>query len=250
MLPPLHKVVAGKDSGRLIVLLHPLAGSAEFWSEPLAELGAVGRVIAYDQRGFGRSPVPKRPWSLEDHAHDLEIVRRECGFERLTLAGVAVGGMIAVTYTTLYPERVEALVLCNPAVRIGRERLLARIEQARTGGIDAIAMAAVEGAFTELPRDERFQRYLRLFRLNDVRGYEMTALGIQNASIDDWLGDLHVPVLVLAGAHDRLVSPSAAADVAARIVGARFELIDDAAHMVPFQSPAAFARHTRAFLAS
>lgn len=247
---PLQRREFGRADARPVILLHPLAGALEFWTEPASDLADAFRLIAYDQRGFGGSPVPERPWSLADHARDLEDVRAASRTERVVLAGVAVGGMIAVTYAAMFPERVEALVLANPAVRIGRDRLLARVEKAIAGGIEAITAEAVDGAFTGMPRDERYRRYTDLFRRNNVPGYAMTARGIQDAEIETLLPKLRVPVLVLAGAQDQLVTPQAAEATAGKITGARFAVLDGAAHLAPFQAPTAFAAEARRFLAA
>jgi len=78
------------------------------------------RLLFYDQRGGGRSPVP-RPSEIgwRDHADDLEALRRHWLLERMTLVGYSWGGLLALLYATEYPERVEALALIAPAAGWG-----------------------------------------------------------------------------------------------------------------------------------
>ena len=70
----------------------------------------------YDQRGGGRSPVPREtPAGWQEHVADLEAIRVQLRLERLTLCGYSWGGLLAVLYYLEHPERVERLALVSPA---------------------------------------------------------------------------------------------------------------------------------------
>lgn len=79
-------------------------------------LAARHALFYYDQRGGGRSPVPREtPAGWQEHVADLEAIRVQLRLERLTLCGYSWGGLLAVLYYLEHPERVERLALVSPA---------------------------------------------------------------------------------------------------------------------------------------
>ena len=98
-------------------MLHGGPGAHHDYLLPAFDALAQGRqLIYYDQRGGGRSPVPRDvPVGWREQVADLEQLRILWGFERLTLAGYSWGGLLALLYATEHPERVESLALVSPA---------------------------------------------------------------------------------------------------------------------------------------
>ncbi|HYT83092.1 MAG TPA: alpha/beta hydrolase [Gemmatimonadales bacterium] len=108
-------------SGPLVVVLHGGPGAHHDYLLPQYDLLAQGReLFYYDQRGGGRSPVPREtppppPVGWREHVADLERIRGELRLERLTLCGYSWGGLLAVLYLLEHPERVARLALVSPA---------------------------------------------------------------------------------------------------------------------------------------
>jgi proline iminopeptidase len=109
--------------GPPVVVLHGGPGAHHDYLLPqydqLAGGGASrgGRVLLYyDQRGGGRSPVPRdAPVGWREHVADLEALRRHWGIDRLALLGYSWGGLLAVLYALEHPAQVECLALVCPA---------------------------------------------------------------------------------------------------------------------------------------
>jgi proline iminopeptidase len=104
-------------AGPLVVVLHGGPGAHHDYLLPQYDRLATDRALLYyDQRGGGRSPVPRdTPVGWREHVADLEEVRRELALERLTLCGYSWGGLLAVLYLLEHPDRVERLALVSPA---------------------------------------------------------------------------------------------------------------------------------------
>jgi len=104
-------------AGPLVVVLHGGPGAHHDYLLPQYDRLATGReLLYYDQRGGGRSPVPREtPVSWQEHVADLEAIRGVLGLERLTLCGYSWGGLLALLYYLEHPERVERLALVSPA---------------------------------------------------------------------------------------------------------------------------------------
>lgn len=103
--------------GPPVVVLHGGPGAHHDYLLPQYDRLATGReLLYYDQRGGGRSPVPREtPVGWQEHVADLEAIRGVLGLERLTLCGYSWGGLLALLYYLEHPERVERLALVSPA---------------------------------------------------------------------------------------------------------------------------------------
>jgi lipase len=110
---PLHVQEFG--AGRPVLALHGLSGYGGRWRRfAESQLGGF-RVIAPDLRGHGQS-VAYPPWTLEQFAADVLGVMDGLGLERVPVMGHSYGGAIAVYLAAVAPERVERLVLVDPAL--------------------------------------------------------------------------------------------------------------------------------------
>lgn len=95
-------------SGPPVFLLHGNFVSARMWDPQLAPLAERYTVVAYDLRGFGRSPVADGRRTGWD---DLESLMRALGYEGGHIVGLSMGGSLAVEFALTYPERVRSLVV-------------------------------------------------------------------------------------------------------------------------------------------
>ena len=114
----LHFRVAGNlESGNTLLAINGGPGLSSDYMLNLERLaGPELAVVTYDQRGVGRSTsVPLDPANFEllEYIEDLEAVREAVGAERVHLLGHSWGGVVALRYATLYPERVRSIVLVS-----------------------------------------------------------------------------------------------------------------------------------------
>ncbi|HYK82836.1 MAG TPA: alpha/beta fold hydrolase [Gemmatimonadales bacterium] len=104
-------------AGAPVVVLHGGPGAHHDYLLPQYDRLARGRrLLYYDQRGGGRSPVPRETavgW--REHVADLEALRRSWGLDVLTLLGYSWGGLLAVLYALEHADRVGRLALVSPA---------------------------------------------------------------------------------------------------------------------------------------
>ncbi|MGI9040799.1 MAG: alpha/beta fold hydrolase [Gemmatimonadales bacterium] len=104
-------------AGPPLVVLHGGPGAHHDYLLPGFDLLARGReLIYYDQRGGGRSPVPREtPVGWREQVADLEALRETWGLEQLSIAGYSWGGLLALLYALEHRPRVGRLVLVSPA---------------------------------------------------------------------------------------------------------------------------------------
>ncbi len=125
----LHIETFGPVDGRPVFALHGVTAHARRWQVLAAALPEL-RMFAVDLRGHGHSPwVP--PWSLEQHVADALGALDELGLGRVPVLGHSFGGAIALHLARAAPERVERLVLLDPAHGLDAEDMLATAEESR-----------------------------------------------------------------------------------------------------------------------
>lgn len=104
-------------SGTPQLLVHGLGGSATNWLEVVGELSADGPVVAVDLPGFGRTrPDEARQCRLGAQRVFLGRLLDALGWDRVTVHGNSMGGLLSVLLAASLPDRVESLVLCSPAL--------------------------------------------------------------------------------------------------------------------------------------
>jgi 3-oxoadipate enol-lactonase len=207
------------------------------------------QVLAFDQRGLGRSEKPRSDYSMSDYADDAAALLEALGWDRVPVMGVSFGGMVAQELALRHPQRVERLVLaCTSA-----------------GGAGGASYPLHELA--PLPARERLERQLALADLrrdenwraaNPERWAELVegALAAQRSDVDvdgalrqlaaraghdtyDRLPELGVPVLLAGGRHDGIAPVANMEALAGRIPGAELELFDGG-HLFLVQDRSAF----------
>ena len=137
----------------------------------LAPGGQKRELFYYDQRGGGRSPVPREtPVGWREHVADLEAIRVSLAKERLTLCGYSWGGLLALLYMLEHPERVERLALVSPASPTAAYRRQFEEEFARRMAAPEIRQAREELRASGLREQDPAAYQRRAFELS-VAGY-------------------------------------------------------------------------------
>ena len=219
--------LAGKGE-RTLVLVHEMGGSLESWDDVVPRFAGSRRVLRYDTRGAGLSQKIRGDLHIDTMADDIAALLDALAISgKVALAGVAVGGAIALHFAARYPERASAVVVGSPATGVAPERRPAALE--RVARIEAAGMAfAVEdsmrnGYAPELRGDvKRFERYRARWLGNDPASYATIWRMLAGLDMQGELGGLRCPVLVIGGSLDRVRPAPMAEAVAKAIPGARY----------------------------
>ncbi|MBT9290392.1 alpha/beta fold hydrolase [Prosthecodimorpha staleyi] len=238
--------------GTTLLLIHPLGGDGDFWSDLGLGTVAPGGSVAVDLAGAGTSALGDRPATIARHAEDLSDLIDALGLQRVVPVGCAIGSMTAAALAARRPDRVAGLVLANAVastIPSARAMLAARADAVERDGMAAVLPEAVERAFLDQPQDARYRRYYERFAAQDAAGYAASIRGILDADIRSDLAALACPTLVVTGGSDVLLPPERGQEVAALVPGARYETVAEAAHFLPYQAPDRFRALLTEFLA-
>src|SRR5438128_11443216 len=100
-----------------VVLIHEMGGSLESWDHVAPTLAAKRRVLAYDTRGAGLSEKVRGALGIDAMADDLAALLDALAISgKVALAGIAVGGAIALHAAARFPQRVAAVAVRSPAI--------------------------------------------------------------------------------------------------------------------------------------
>jgi pimeloyl-ACP methyl ester carboxylesterase len=249
--------------GRPLLLLHGFTGAKEDfadWLEPLAVAG--WHVVAPDLRGHGSSAKPAREdaYSIDRFAEDVLGLADALGWDRFTLLGHSMGGMIAQEVALRVPRRLDALILMDTSsgpVGIDPAMLEAALHVVRSRGMDALADLLVgRPGPLDTPASRRVlaerpgfaEESERKLRACSPAMYAAMATEITGRADGlSRLADLEVPTLVLVGEQDEpFLEPSRR--LRDTIPGARLVVIPDAGHSPQFEAPEAWWAALTTFL--
>jgi len=233
--------LSGKGN-RTLVLVHEMGGSLESWDDVAPRLAQSRRILRYDTRGAGMSRKVRGQLGIDTMADDIAALLDALGIAgKVALAGIAVGGAIALHFAARYAERTSAVAAGSPAIGIEADRRAAALE--RVDRIEAAGMAfAVEDSMRngyppELRGDiGRFERYRARWLGNDPSSYATIWRMLAGLDMQSELARLRCPVLVIGGSLDRVRTPQLAQAVANNIPGARYIEIPTG-HYMAVQTP-------------
>jgi proline iminopeptidase len=249
------------------VVLHGGPGAHHDYLLPGFDSLATGRtLIYYDQRGGGRSPVPRDvPVGWREQVADLESLRQVWGLERLSIAGYSWGALLALLYATEHPGRVSRLALVSPAPawREARERFEAEFARRNLDPALQRERAALrESGLRERDPDAYARRVFELSvvpyfhdpaRVADLTPFRVTGRTQHEvwASLGDYdlrpaLASLKVPATVLYGTDDPI--PADSAEAVAAALGAPLHRLPACGHVPYVESLPAFTAILEDFL--
>jgi 3-oxoadipate enol-lactonase len=235
-----------------VVLIHEMGGTLESWDGAAPRLARQRRGRRYDTRGAGRAQKVRGALSIDTMTDDLVALMDAAGIAKAALAGVAVGGAIALHAAVRHSARVSAVVATSPAIAVAADRraaVLARVDRIeREGMASAVDESFASGYPTELRGDmARFNSFRARWLGNDPASYATIYRMLAATDLTGELSRIACPVLVIGGRFDRTRPPATAEPVARAIPGARFKILESG-HYMSTQTPELVATAITEFL--
>lgn len=232
----LHYVEDGAADAPVLLLGGSLGTTTGMWDPQLPTLARERRVIRFDHRGHGTSPVPAGPYTVAQLGADVLALMDRLGIARADYAGVSIGGMVGQWLAIHAPERIASLaVICSAPDTLNPDAFTERARTVRAAGTaEPIADAVVAAWFTEQWAREHpalVARHRQMIVDTPVEGYASCCEAVAAHDVAADLPTIAAPTLVVAGAQDRAIPASQGERIAAAVPGARFEILDPAAHI-------------------
>ena len=245
-----------QGTGTPVVLLHGFPLDSRMWAAQVSALAAAGhRVIAPDLRGFGQSRSD-RPFTIESLADDVHALLERINVLPVVLAGLSMGGYVALAYAKKYPADLRGLVLLDtkaeadtPEGKEGRGKMidLVRREGAKPVADQMMPKMLAKDAAGQRPQVAQDLR--QMMEQTPPRTIEHALAAMRDRpDRDGELASIAVPTLVVVGESDAITPPQGAEAMSKKIPGAKYESVRGAGHMSPMEQPEQVNRALLAFL--
>lgn len=236
--------VDGPDNARAVFLSPSLGTTWEMWDPLAASLASTYRVVRFDTRGHGHSPVPPGPYSVAELASDVVALADTLGIDRFGFVGLSLGGAIGQELAVSHPGRVAAVVLACTVPSFGDPATWTdRASQVRSSGMASLAEPTRGRWFTDgfrAAHPDVVERLISMLTGTDPEGYASCCDALSRFDLWDSLAVIAVPVRVVAAAEDPVASVPACSTMADTIPGADLVVIDDASHIATAAQPETF----------
>lgn len=238
-----HHELDGPSDAPALVLSPSLGSTLAMWDPQMPALARLFRVIRYDLRGHGRSPVPTGPYDIADLGADLVALLDRLQIARAHLCGLSLGGMVSLWTAAHHAARVDRLVVCCASAQLGPPAMWSeRAALVTAGGTGAVADAGLTRWFTPGFRARQpalMQQMRAMIAATPAAGYAACCGVLQRMDLRADLAAIRAPTLAIAAAADPSTPPPHAAAIAAGIAGATVAIVDDAAHLANIEQPRA-----------
>src|SRR5499433_40551 len=250
-------LIQGGTGQQTVVMLHGNAGNVQDFEYGLAELLSKSyRVIGFDRPGHGKSERPgSKAASVEYQARMLHKTLQNLGVNKAILLGHSWGASLALCYALKYPAETAGLVLLAPAAFPGADSnllLRAVVKTPLIGGLtlmfgktlmgDERLRHELERAFYPQPAPENYLKIATSTWLGckQLRAYleDEWSLNASLRRMSRHYGELRMPVVIVTGDRDQIVSPKENAyRLKKRIPQAQLVELKGAGHEIPLTSP-------------
>lgn len=247
-------------SGPPLLLVHGFPLDRALWRAQLDALGGEARVVALDLPGFGATPAEsdgRAPTTMEAYAEQVVAVADALGFVRFALAGLSMGGYVALAVARRHPARLAALALVDtraeadaPEARPGRLKNADRALSEGTAFLADEMLPKLLAPATLSGRPELVAAARAMVERTSAAGAAAALRGMaERPDARPDLGRIAVPTTVVVGAEDSLTPPELARALATAIPDAELVVAPGAGHLTPIEAPDAVTAALRGLLA-
>ena len=209
----------------------------------------------FDVRHYDRHKIEPQAEDFDGWVEQLENVRsKEFGDEKIILFGHSFGGFLALEYALKHQDKLKGLILCTtgPKIRLVRNMAMPVLSEKQT---QAMKRFGAEGVTSSNDVKEAWDAALPVFLSNpsvtqknildgtrfSVEGLLKEHKAVQQWSVEDRLGEITIPTLVIAGKHDWTFGPDDAKAMAAKLPNATTVVLDTG-HFPFWEDPTGFKK--------
>ncbi|GAB5481691.1 MAG: alpha/beta fold hydrolase [Parasphingorhabdus sp.] len=250
----------GRGEGVPLVLLHGFGGDKDNWSIYAPHITKDHRLIAPDLPGFGENNRSlDRDYDILSQVHRLSAFLDAINVPKCHIGGNSMGGFIALQFAMEYPDKVASLTLFNNAGVMGDVK--SELAIAAEKGENSLALSDVSDvdrlmafvSYKPVPMPKNFKKIFFAEaeahrEVLDKIFWQIAGAGI-NHPLNDRLGEVAAPSLIIWGRHDRLIDVSCVAVLDAGIKDSEAVIFEETGHIPMIEKPKETAAVHRAFLA-
>lgn len=248
----------GPANSPTIIFIHGFPLNKMMWEKQIELLKENYHVIAYDIRGHGKTDAGNENFSIELFVNDLLSLMDALKIDKTILCGFSMGGYIALNSFENYPERFNALLLCdtNCAADLPetKEKRMKAIEIIKEKGLEQYAEESLKKLFAPISFSEHLKEIgivREMIMKTPIQSLYKTLHALaERTETCTKLHTLKVPVLIMVGKEDEITPPDVALLMHEKIKGSIIHIIDDAGHLSNMENSREFNNQLSGFLSS
>jgi 3-oxoadipate enol-lactonase len=238
-----------------VIFLHGLGADCESWPWQMTALAEAGyRPLALDLPGFGKSPKYPGRWTVAKTAAAVWNFALQLGLDHFSLAGISMGGTVALKIALDHPVHIDHLILINTFARLRPKSpgqalyFLRRFLMVSAGDRKEQAEFVAERIFPDDGQQE-LRNFLEDKILQaDQKVYRQAMVSLGLFRVVNHLSEIKVPTLVISGEKDTTVALENQKELAGAIPAARHVIIPGGGHGVTVDHPVEVIAAIQAFL--
>ncbi|GJQ62672.1 MAG: alpha/beta hydrolase [Melioribacteraceae bacterium] len=236
----------GNENNQAVIFVHGFPFDNSMWKDQVNALKENYFVITYDIRGFNKSDVGDGQYTMEMFADDLQMLIENMNLNNPVICGLSMGGYIALRHAEKYGG-IKALILADTksqsdpdAAKINRANGIRRINEEGVGPFVSDFIPNTLSAKNKLDNHivDRLVIEAKSLSPKTLKGALLAMAARTDTSA--YLEKIDFPVMFVCGKEDNLTPPSLMKELADKVKNSIFEIIDDAGHLPPGESPEKF----------
>ena len=239
-----------------IIFLHGYPFDKTMWQGQLEFLKPSCRLIAFDIRGFGKSMDEKSPLSIDLFADDVIQFMDKSSIEKAIICGLSMGGFIALNAINKFPERFEALVLCDTqciadTIEV-KEKRYKTIDEIEVDGAANFNEGFIKSVFHKDSITNKKELVEELRSVVFSNSKHIITQGLialaERSETCSTLNEIGIPTLIICGREDVVTPLTQSEMMHEAIKGSILHVIDTAGHVSNLEQPQEFNKHLLDFL--
>ncbi|MCD4767812.1 MAG: alpha/beta hydrolase [Methanosarcinales archaeon] len=220
--------VRGEDEP--IIFSHGWMCDCSVWNSQIEFFAEKYKVVAYDQRGHGRSDKPKGDYSVQTLSNDMHSLIQKLDIEKVTLVGHSMGGMAALVFALDHPDKVSKLVLVGTSAKMDFSGYIQLWIMMHIFSYESFARRMIDLLYdpSEQVKKEAFDRAMNTPKFVS---YDCATEFMKNYDIRDRVSEIKVPTLIIVGEKDEATPAKMSQLLNREIEGSKLQIISDTKHM-------------------
>jgi len=239
-----------------IIFLHGYPFDKTMWQEQLDFLNSSNRVIACDIRGFGKSTDEKSHLSIGLFSDDLIVFMDKLNIDKAIICGLSMGGFIALNALKRFPNRFEALILCDTQCIADtaevKEKRYKIIDDINVNGVTNFNDGFIKSVFHKDSLSNKKDLVENLRSVVFANSQHVITMGLtalaERSETCSTLHEITIPTLIICGREDEVTPLVQSEFMNERIKGSILRVIDSAGHVSNLEQPYEFNKQLFDFL--
>ncbi len=241
-----------------IIFLHGFPFDKSMWNNQLDNLKILNRVIAIDIRGFGKSMDETTLLTIDLFSEDLIAFMDKLNIKKAIICGLSMGGFISLNAIKRFPNRFEALILCDTQCIADtaelKENRYKAIEQIKKDGTTEFNHKFIKNVFHPKSITNKFELVESISSVVFANSNEIIIAGLkalaERSETCSTLNAIRVPTLIICGREDSVTPLIQSEFMHKNIKSSTLKIIDNAGHVSNLEQPEEFNKYVGNFLNS